>query len=103
MDTIDIDKLMSNPRNEMPERPPSFIENEEKITRIRARFRKALLAGMTIAEASEYANEPSPLRSGIQAGMASEPATVFGHGNVQGRSGESSGSVAAPDSPKLAL
>src|SRR5947209_12281408 len=101
MDTIDIDKLMSNPRNEMPERPPSFIENEEKITRIRARFRKALLAGMTITEASEYANEPSPLRS-IQAGIASGPATVFGHGNMQSRPGESSGS-AAPDLPKLAL
>jgi len=77
--------------------------NEDQKMRIRQRYREALRVGMTTPEASAYANEQSSFGNNTQAALASAPATVVGHGNVQGGSGESNGSVAAPLSPKLAL
>src|SRR5258708_26962884 len=77
--------------------------NEDQVMRIRQRYREALRVGMTTPEASAYANEQSSFGNNTQAALASAPATVVGHGNVQGGSGESNGSVAAPLSPKLAL
>src|SRR5260221_5272635 len=77
--------------------------NEDEVMRIRRPYKAALRAGMSIAEASAYANKQSSCRSSTRAALASGPATVVGQGNVHGRSGESNGSVAAPLSPKLAL
>src|SRR5260221_12186824 len=58
---------------------------------------------MTTPEASAYANEQSSFGNNTQAALASAPATVVGHGNVQGGSGQSNGSVAAPLSRKMRL
>jgi Family of unknown function (DUF5681) len=77
--------------------------NENEVMRIRMRYTAALRAGMSIAEASAHAIEQSSFGSNTQAALASAPATVVGHGNVQGGLGESNGSGAAPLSPKLAL
>ena len=77
--------------------------NEDQVMRTRQRYREALRVGMTIPEASAYANEQSSFGNNTQAALASAPASVVGPGNVRGGSGESNGSVAAPLSPKLAL
>jgi hypothetical protein len=79
------------------------VDDEDEVVRIRKRYHQGLRAGMSVAEATSYADDRSSSITCAQAESTARPSTVQDSGAMKTNSGESPESVAAPFSPKPML
>jgi predicted phage terminase large subunit-like protein len=86
----------------MPENRDSSVEGEDKVMRIRTRYLKGLGAGMSVADASAYANDPTsaelPVAAPGQVELTTPPAGI-GSVAAQLNSGRVNGSLSSPAAP----
>src|SRR5438270_13536049 len=82
----------------MPENRDSSVEGEDKVMRIRTRYLKGLGAGMSVADASAYANDPTSAALPVAAPGQVELTPPLGIGSVaaQLNSGRVNGSLSSP-------